>query len=63
MFANGIRGTLDIGVTSNVMQRAEQHREKVIEGFTQQYGLYRLVCYEMHDDAESAIERKKQLKK
>jgi putative endonuclease len=63
MFANGIRGTLYIGVTSNLIQRTAQHREKVIDGFTKKYGLDRLVWYEMHDNAESAIVREKQLKK
>jgi putative endonuclease len=63
MLANGIRGTLYIGVTSNLVQRAAQHREKVVEGFTRKYGLDRLVWYEMHDSAESAIMREKALKK
>jgi putative endonuclease len=60
---NRPRGTLYIGVTSNVVQRIAQHREKVVEGFTAKYGLDRVVWYEMHDEAESAILREKQLKK
>jgi putative endonuclease len=63
MLANGIRGTLYIGVTSNLIQRVAQHREKVVDGFTKKYDLDRLVWYEMHDNAESAIVREKQLKK
>jgi putative endonuclease len=63
VLTNGVRGTLYIGVTSNLVQRTAQHQEKVIEGFTQKYGLDRLVWYEMHDNAESAIVREKQLKK
>ena len=60
---NQRRGTLYIGVTSNLVQRIAQHREKVGEGFTAKYGLDRVVWYEMHDEAESAILREKQLKK
>jgi putative endonuclease len=60
---NQPRGTLYIGVTSNLVQRIAQHRQKVVEGFTAKYGLDRLVWYEMHDEAESAILREKQLKK
>jgi putative endonuclease len=59
---NRPRGTLYIGVTSNLVQRIAQHREKVVEGFTAKYGLDRLVWYETHDEAESAILREKQLK-
>ncbi len=39
MMSNRKLGTLYIGVTSNLKQRAWQHREGVIEGFTRKYGL------------------------
>jgi predicted GIY-YIG superfamily endonuclease len=50
-------------VTSNLPQRIAQHREKLVAGFTAKYGLDRLVWYELHDNAESAIVREKQIKK
>ena len=56
-------GTLYIGVTSNLIQRIWQHREGVVEGFTQQYGVKLLVWYEQHETMESAITREKSLKK
>lgn len=56
-------GTLYIGVTSNLIQRIWQHREGVVEGFTQQYGVKMLVWYEQHETMESAIVREKALKK
>ena len=34
ILASAKRGTLYIGVTSNLVQRVVQHREKVVEGFT-----------------------------
>jgi putative endonuclease len=63
ILTNKPRGTLYIGVTSNLPQRVAQHREKLVEGFTGKYGLARLVWFEVHENAESAIGREKQLKK
>lgn len=63
MMSNQRNGTLYIGVTSNLIQRVWQHKEKLIEGFTQRYGLNRLVWFEPHADAMSALTREKQLKK
>jgi putative endonuclease len=34
----------------------------LIEGFTQHYGCKMLVYYELHENAESAITREKQIK-
>jgi putative endonuclease len=63
ILASGRNGTLYIGVTSNLPKRAWEHREGVVDGFTKEYGVKTLVWYEMHDNAESAITREKQLKK
>lgn len=61
--ASGQHGTLYIGVTSDLLNRVTQHREGLIDGFTKQYGVKRLVWYELHDDIEVAIHREKRLKK
>jgi len=63
MLASGRNGTLYLGVTSHLVQRAWQHKEGVVEGFTKEYDVKRLVWYEQHGNAESAITREKQLKK
>ncbi len=55
-------GTLYVGVTSNLVQRAWQHREGIIEGFTARYGCKLLVWFELHATMEYAIGREKQLK-
>jgi putative endonuclease len=55
-------GTLYTGVTSNLIARTWQHREHLIDGFTKQYGVTRLVWFEMHDEMASAILREKQIK-
>jgi putative endonuclease len=62
IMANRRNGTLYIGVTSNLPQRAYQHREGLTPGFTKRYGCKSLVYYEQFEDMESAIAREKQLK-
>ena len=56
-------GTLYIGVTSNLLKRAWEHKNDLVEGFTKRYGVHRLVYYELYDDMVSAIKREKQMKK
>lgn len=63
ILASQRNGTLYIGVTSDLIQRIWQHREGVVEGFTEQYEVKTLVWYEQHETMESAISREKQLKK
>ncbi len=63
ILTNNPKGTLYIGVTSNLVQRVWQHKNNLVEGFTKQYGLHRLVWYEAHETMESAITREKALKK
>ena len=60
---NQPRGTLYIGVTSDLIQRVWQHRAGAVEGFTDRYGLKQLVWYEQHQNVTEAIRREKQLKK
>jgi putative endonuclease len=55
-------GTLYTGVTSNLSQRAWQHREGQQEGFTRRYGCKLLVFYEDHETMIGAIAREKQIK-
>jgi putative endonuclease len=55
-------GTLYVGVTANIAQRAWQHREGLAEGFTKRYGLKRLVFVERHERIEPAIQREKTIK-
>ena len=62
IMANHKGGTMYVGVTSNLIQRAWQHREGMVDGFTKQYGCKRLVWYELHGTMEQAIVREKQLK-
>ncbi|UJB21343.1 MULTISPECIES: GIY-YIG nuclease family protein [Lysobacter] len=63
ILASAKRGTLYIGVTSDLVRRIWQHREHAADGFATRYSVDRLVWYEMHDTMESAILREKRLKK
>jgi len=63
ILASKRNGTLYVGVTSDIVKRVWQHKEKLVEGFTKQYSVDKLVYYEIHENAESAITREKRLKK
>jgi putative endonuclease len=63
ILASKRNGTLYTGVTSDLIQRVWQHEQDLVEGFTKKYRVKKLVYYEVHDNAESAITREKQIKK
>ncbi|GLV28837.1 endonuclease [Sphingobium sp. TomTYG75] len=63
LLASRKNGTLYIGVTSDLTKRIYQHRNGLIESFTSDYGVKRLVWFEPHDAMESAIQREKRIKK
>jgi putative endonuclease len=62
IMASKRNGTLHAGVTSNLVQRAYQHRNGLVPGFTLRYLCKMLVWYELHGDMASAITREKQIK-
>ncbi len=55
-------GTLYVGVTSDLLRRASQHRAAITDGFTARYGCRLLVWFELHVSMEQAILREKQIK-
>jgi len=52
-------GTFYIGVTNNLIRRAYEHREKLVDGFTKRYSVKNLVYYEIHPDINIALLREK----
>ena len=56
-------GTLYTGVTSDLVKRVYEHKNDLVDGFSKKYNVHRLVWYEIHESAESAITREKQIKK
>ena len=63
LLASAPRGTLYVGVTSDLVRRVWQHREGVVDGFSKQYGVKTLVWYELHPTMPGAIAREKAIKK
>ena len=63
ILASRRNGTLYIGVTADLVKRVWEHKQSFVNGFAKEYGAKTLVWYEVHDSAESAITREKQLKK
>lgn len=62
ILSNKRNGTLYVGVTSNLVKRIFEHKEKVVNGFSAKYNLDLLVYYEERWSIEEAIQREKQLK-
>ena len=56
-------GTLYTGVTNNLARRVWEHRQGLVEGFTKQYAVHRLVHCESFARPQDAIQREKRLKK
>ena len=63
ILASRRNGTLYIGVTSDLVTRAWEHKNGVTGGFTKKYNVHHLVAYELLADMSSAILREKQMKK
>jgi putative endonuclease len=63
ILANKPRGTLYIGVTSDLTARTWQHKNDLAAGFSEQYQVHMLVYFERHETMLDAIQREKQLKK
>lgn len=63
MMASDRNGTLYIGVTSNLIGRAFEHKNGAYGGFTAKYKVDKLVYFEETTSIEEAITKEKQLKK
>ena len=55
-------GVLYVGVSADLARRAWEHKQGAMPGFTQRYGVTRLVYYEWHDRIIDAIQREKNIK-
>jgi len=62
MMTNRTNRVIYTGVTSDLLKRVYEHKEKLIEGFTNKYNVTKLVYYEVFNDIENAIIREKQIK-
>jgi len=55
-------GVLYTGVTNHLERRVQQHKGKEIAGFSQRYGVTRLVYFQAFGDIRDAIQREKEIK-
>lgn len=62
ILASKYNGTLYIGLTSDLIRRVWEHKNKFIPGFTQKYNVTMLVYYEIFNDITLAAAREKRLK-
>ena len=62
IMTNYTNTVLYIGVTNNLIRRVYEHKNKVVEGFTNSYNVKKLLYFEIYNDIRLAITREKQLK-
>jgi putative endonuclease len=62
ILASDRNGTLYTGVTSGLVKRVYDHKQKLVDGFTKKYRVNKLVYFETFDSIEQAIIREKQIK-
>ena len=55
-------GAIYIGVTNDVVRRVYEHENKLVKGFTERYGIDKLVYFEVYDSPTAAIQREKNMK-
>ena len=63
ILSNKANTVVYIGVTGDLMRRLWEHRNDVADEFTKRYHVHKSVYYESTTDAQTAIDREKQLKK
>jgi len=63
ILANKNNKVLYIGVTNNLHRRLYEHKNKLIEGFTEKYNVNKLIYFEETEYIKSAILREKEIKK
>jgi putative endonuclease len=56
-------GTIYVGFTVDLVKRFWEHKNDLVEGFTNKYQCHKLVYYEQGEDYDSVLEREKEIKK
>ena len=62
ILSNKTGDVLYVGVTSDLLRRLYEHRNHLIEGFTDKYNVTKVLYYEGYEFIEDAIRREKQIK-
>lgn len=63
IMTNKYNNVFYVGVTSDLIKRAYEHRNHLAQGFSDKYNTDKLVWYEVHDDIYAAINREKRIKR
>ena len=62
ILASKKNGVLYVGVTNNLIRRIYEHKNNLVDGFTKQYFIHKLVYFEETNSIEEAILREKRIK-
>jgi putative endonuclease len=62
ILTNKLHTVLYTGVTSDLVKRVYEHKNKLVSGFTARYNINKLIYYEVFDNIENAIAREKRIK-
>ncbi len=62
IMTNPHNSVLYTGVTNDISRRVQEHKDKLVEGFTKEYNCIKLVYVEVFSTAYDAISREKQIK-
>jgi putative endonuclease len=55
-------GAIYVGVTNDLVRRVHERKAKLVPAHTKQYGIDRLVYFELYDSASQALQREKNIK-
>jgi putative endonuclease len=62
ILSNWNNKVLYTGVTNDLERRVYEHKNKLVNGFTEKYNVSKLVYYDFTEDVEVAIKREKEIK-
>ncbi|WP_298599970.1 GIY-YIG nuclease family protein [uncultured Limnohabitans sp.] len=62
ILASQKNGTLYVGVTNDLIRRTHEHKQHIVDGFTERYGVTNLVWFDQTDSVQEAIAYEKRLK-
>lgn len=63
ILASKKNGTLYVGMTSNLVQRIYQHKQKMVKGFSADHNVTKLVWFDSTNDVNEAVNKEQQMKK
>jgi putative endonuclease len=63
VLANRARGVLYVGVTNDLVRRLQEHKARLVPGFTSSYGVLNLVYFEAYSSILEARARERSLKR